>query len=342
MKLRAREWILAFLFGCFISGTLVCAEMAPFQNRESAMKSFAALLKIPPDPPTVSVIVNKSYEGKDGVVLEDLTWGSLDGEKPLAYLMRPSKMDGRLPAIVCLHGTGGSRESESTIQFGNGEWTRPGEPKPHQRLLGWARELARHGYITLALTQRGLDIRTPDTNDQAKNLLVHGRTLMGAIVYEIRQSVTYLQQRSDVDSRHIGMAGLSFGGITTFYTWLVDDRLAAAASICGGVGSVEELLHKGMPSYHGFYWWLPGMLLSGDQGDYAAAMAPRPLMLWAPLQDIGMPREGVDRFVQQVGPAYAKAGQGNNLAIYRLPGEHEFSMEAFDSMKRFFDAHLKN
>jgi dienelactone hydrolase len=194
----------------------------------------------------------------------------------------------------------------------------------------------------LALTQRGLDIRTPDTNDQAKNLLVHGRTLMGAIVYEIRQSVTYLQQRPDVDSSHIGMAGLSFGGITTFYTWLVDDRLAAAASICGGVGSVEELLRKGSPSYHGFYWWLPGMLLFGDQGDYAAAMAPRPLMLWAPLQDIGMPQEGVARFVEQVEPAYVKAGAANNLVVYRLPGEHQFSLEAFTATKKFFDAFLKN
>jgi hypothetical protein len=65
-------------------------------------------------------------------------------------------------------------------------------------------------------------------------------------------------------------------------------------------------------------------------------------MLWAPLQDIGMPREAVDQFVQQVEPAYAKLGKSPNLSIYRLPGEHEFSMEAFASLKKFFDFHLKN
>ncbi len=340
MMRQWKYWALALIFWIFAGIVLFSAEKPSSRNQKSAMKSFAALLKIPPGPPDVSVKLGKVQEEKDGIVLEDIAWESLDGERPMAYLMRPARISGRLPAIICLHGTGGSRESESTLNFGKGEWTRPGETKPHQRLLGWARELARQGYVTLALTQRGLDIRTPDTNDQAKNLLAHGRTLMGAIIYEIRQSVTYLQQRAEVDSHRIGMAGLSFGGITTFYTWLVDDRIAAAASICGGVGSVEILLRKGTPGYHGFYWWLPGMLLLGDQGDFAAAMAPRPLMLWAPLQDIGMPSEGVDQFVRQVEPAYVKLGLDKNLAIYRLPGEHEFSMEAFINMKNFFDAHL--
>src|SRR6185503_5730085 len=130
---------------------------------------------------------------------------------------------------------------------------------------------------------------------------------MGGIVQEIRQSVTYLQSRPDVDRDRIGMTGISFGGITTFYTWLVDDRIAAAAPVCGGVGSVDVLLRRGARSYHGLYWWIPDMLTQGDQGDFAAAMAPRPLMLWAPLSDIGMPNEGVDRFVEVVQPAYAKA-----------------------------------
>jgi dienelactone hydrolase len=342
MILYRKYWTIAFLLWFFMGLGFGGAKKAPFRSRKDAAESFAALLKIPPGPPNVSVQRRKAQEEKDGMVLEDITWESLDGERPTAYLIRPARISGRLPAVICLHGTGGSRESETTINFGIGEWTRPGENKPHQRLLGWARELARQGYVTLALTQRGLDIRTPDTNDQAKNLLVHGRTLMGAIVYEIRQSVTYLQQRSEVDSRRIGMAGLSFGGITTFCTWLVDDRIAAAASICGGVGSVDVLLQKGTPAYHGLYWWLPGLLLWGDQGDFAAAMAPRPLMLWAPLQDVGMPREGVDRFVQQVEPAYVRSGLAKNLAIYRFPGEHEFSLDAFASLEKFFDAHLRN
>ncbi len=309
-------------------------------TRSEAMSSFAALLKIPLESPAVSVTV-KSTREEEGLTIEDVQWESLDGERVIAYVIRPAVTQASLPAIVCLHGSSGSRESEVAPAFGVGDWARPGDTTPHKRLLGWARELSRRGYLTLTLTQRGLDIRTPDTNDQAKDLLVRGHTLMGAIVQEIRQGVTYLQHRKDVDPQKIGMTGMSFGGITTFYTWLVDDRIAAAAPICGGVGSVDVFLRTGRRSYHGFYWWIPNMLTVGDQGNFAAAMAPRPLMLWAPTEDIGMPKEGVERFLEVAQPAYAQAKKPDALVAHRPPGEHSFTLEAFEALEKFFRIHLK-
>ena len=112
-------------------------------------------------------------------------------------------------------------------EFGPGEWTQSGRDKSHTRMLGWARELARRGFIALAITQRGLDRREPPINVQANVMLVQGRTAMGALLYEIRQGLTYLRGRGDVGK--IGVTGMSFGGITSFYTWLADDRVAAAA-----------------------------------------------------------------------------------------------------------------
>jgi len=313
---------------------------SPSWDAPHARRLLADLLKIPSRPPQVSVEVT-GRRVEDGLVIEDLRWASLDGQQVPAFLIRPDT-SARLPAVICLHGTGGSRESETTKAFGSGPWTRPGANEPHTRMLGWARELARRGFVTLAITQRGLDRRAPpDTNDQAKDLLVRGRTLMGAIVHEIRQGVTYLERRSDVDPRKIGVAGMSFGGITSFYTWAVDDRVAAMASICGGVGSIDVLLRKGKPSYHGFYWWIPGMLEKGDQAAFAAAQAPRRLMLWAPREDIGMPKEGVDRFVAGVRPAYAGRGGDKHFVVHQPPGEHEFTVEAFEAMVAFFDVVLK-
>jgi dienelactone hydrolase len=209
-------------------------------------------------------------------------------------------------------------------------------------MLGWARELARRGFITLSLTQRGLDRRAPpDTNDQAKDLLVRGRTLMGAIVQEIRQAVTYLEGRDDVAPGQVAVSGMSFGGITAFYTWLVDGRVKALVSICGGVGSIDALLREGRPSYHGFYWWVPGMLTRGDQADFAAALAPRPLMLWAPRSDIGMPKAGVDRFAATVGRAYTRAHAAQRFVVHQPAGEHEFTLEAFEAMLAFLGLELK-
>lgn len=323
----------------FLTATAWGGESPAFASREAVMKSFAELLKIPLASPSVSVTIRQVTE-EEGLYIEDISWESLDGEEPIAYFIRPVTSAVSFPAIVCLHGTGGSRDSMTTPFFGVGDWKRPGDKTSHTRMLGWARELARRGFAVLALTQRGLDIRTPDTNGQAKDLLVRGRTLMGAIVYEIRQGISFLCQRKDIDPNRIGITGMSFGGITAFYTWLVDSRVAASAPLCGGVGSIDVFLRAGSRSYHGLYWWIPGMLAQGDQGDFAAAMAPRPLMLWAPLHDIGMPKEGVDRFLEVVQPAYRDVKAEGNLVVHRPPGEHEFTVEAFEAMVNFMEKKL--
>ncbi|MGI6455093.1 MAG: dienelactone hydrolase family protein [bacterium] len=336
--MKAQFCILIFTFWFALNA--LSAEAEKFHSTADAMLIVADLLKIPVAYPEVSVMVQEERK-EEGLIIEDIRWRSLDDQTPLAYIIRPASATVPLPAIICLHGTNGSRESMTTEFYGIGPRKRPDSNTSHQRMLGWARELARRGYLTLALTQRGLDIRTPDTNDQAKDLLVRGRNLMGAIVHEIRQAVSHLHQRPDVNRNKIGITGMSFGGITTFYTWLVDDRIAAAAPICGGVGSVDLFLKQGSVSYHGFYWWIPGMLLKGDQGDFAASMAPRPLMLWAPLDDIGMPKEGVDQFLEKTQPAYEQAGAPRNLVIHRPPGEHAFTPDAFEAMVQFFDQFLK-
>ena len=78
-----------------------------------------------------------------------------------------------------------------------------------------------------------------------------------------------------------------------------------------------------------------------DQGDFAAAMAPRPFMLWAPLNDIGMPNEGLDRFLEVVRPAYARSRAKDALLVHRPQREHAFTLEAFEAMVAFFDQQLK-
>ncbi len=303
-----------------------------------ARRTFLDLLQTPAEAPSVSPTVH-GQSREAGLVIEDLSWESLDGESVPAYAIRPAQADGPLPAIICLHGSSGSREAMVTAEFGPGEWVRHGRDEPHTRMLGWARELARRGYMTLAVTQRGLDKREPPINVQSNALLVEGRTGMGAILHEIRQGVTYLEGRGDVGK--IGVSGMSFGGITSFYTWLADDRVEAAAPICGGVGSLDSFIRLGSLSYHGTYWWVPDMLSKGDHGDFAAAMAPRPLMLWAPTSDVGMPREGVDRFRERVEPAYVQAGVAEALQIHQPPGEHSFTVEAFEAMASFFDEFLR-
>ena len=114
------------------------AQEKRFASRAAAMSTFATLLKIPLASPTVKAQVQQTTED-EGLVTEDISWDSLDGERVPAFAIRPKVVAGLLPAVVCLHGTGGSRESETTRSFGFGPWTRYGAKEPHTRLLGWAR-----------------------------------------------------------------------------------------------------------------------------------------------------------------------------------------------------------
>lgn len=313
----------------------VAAQEGPV---DSVRQAIFEMLRSPANAPSVAPRLH-SRVIQQGLVVEDLSWKARDQDTVPAYLIRPEEASGKLPAVVCLHGSSGSRESMVTRQFGPGQWRRPGRDRTHTRMLGWARELARRGFITLSITQRGLDRREPPINVQANVMLIQGRTAMGEILNEIRQGVTYLRERGDVGK--IGVAGMSFGGIASFYAWLLDDRVEAAAPICGGVGSLESFIRLGRLSYHGTYWWVPGMLQRGDHGDFASAMAPRPLMLWAPTSDVGMPRQGVDRFRERVEPAYAQEGAEEALRIHQPPGEHSFTVEAFEAMASFFSEFLR-
>ncbi len=313
------------------------AQTEPFAA--VARNTFLDLLKLPAAHPQVQV-ASHGTRIEEGLRIEDISWTSLDDEVVPAYVVMPENPSGRLPAIICLHGSSGSREAMVTKEFGPGQWTRYGREEPHTRMLGWARELARRGYVALAMTQRGLDRRGPPINTQSNVLLTQGRTGMGAVLHEIRQAVTYLSRRSDVDPKRIGATGMSFGGITSFYMWIIDDRIAAAAPLCGGVGSVDTFGRKGRISYHGTYWWVPGMLAKGDQADFAAAIAPKPLMLWAPTEDVGMPKEAVDQFVAKVRPAYERAGKPSAFVVHQQPGVHSFTPEAFDAMFEFFQKQL--
>ncbi len=308
-------------------------------DRRLTRETFAGLLKTSTDHPAVNVTIHNTVR-EEGLIIEDISWRSGDDQTVQAFVIRKDNVDGRLPAVICLHGSSGSRDSMITKEFGIGEWKRYGQNQPHTRMLGWARELARRDYIILAMTQRGLDNRQPPINTEANVLMAHGRTAMGMTLDEIRQGVTYLQGRTDVDPDRVGTTGMSFGGITAFYMLILDDRIAATAPVCGGIGSIEIFARTGSIGYHGTYWWIPDIVANGDQARFAVAMAPKPLMLWAPTEDVGMTKEAVDHFVSIVQPAYKRAGKPSNFVVHQPPGGHSFTMEAFEAMSKFFDNYL--
>ena len=250
----------------------------------------------------------------------------LDGvnDRVPAALALPKDPLGPVPAVICLHGTGGS-------------WHRlmdGGEFHYRQSLHtcpGWAREWTRRGVATFALTQLNHPPRRESWDwDGAKLFAPYGHTAMGRLVDDVIAAVDYLLTRPEIDATRISVAGFSLGGIVSFYSFAIDERIAAAVSFCGGVGSVQDAVQSGQTRFHSLYYYIHGLLATGtDHPDLLPALAPRPLLICGASQDEGMPESGLRRFEAAARDCYAAAGVPDAFELFHEDGMHALSPTAY-------------
>ena len=238
--------------------------------------------------------------------------------------------------IVCLPGTGGCAEDLADSRFHE---SREG------RLFGWARELAKRGFATLAITLKGTAARRVSPEQWAteqKLLLPYGRTQMGLLVEETLKAARILASTPGVDSDRIGLTGMSLGGNATWYSMACAPWIAAAVPVCGGVGSLAASIQQGDTDRHSGYFYIPHMLRYFDHPEVVAAcMPPRPFMIVAPTEDEDMPREGVDKLAQTVGKSYAAAGHPERFKVHQPEGNHCFLPKYLEWMAEWFRLFLK-
>ena len=122
------------------------------------------------------------------------------GETVPGILMVPREESARKrPGIVCVPGTGGAAEEIADSRF-----------YLEQRLMGWACELARRGFATLAISPKGCEVRRSSLEDWAtenKLLAPYGRTQMGVLVEETLKGARLLAATPGVDPNRIGLTG---------------------------------------------------------------------------------------------------------------------------------------
>ena len=225
-----------------------------------------------------------------GIRVTQLTYTNSLGETVPGILITPlNASDQKLPGVVCIPGTGGSAEMVADQQFYLAE-------APSGMLVGWARELARRGFVTLAISPKGSVTRRPNIeswNLEGKLLTPYGRPQMGILVEETLRAARILAARDGVDPDRVGITGMSLGGNATWYAMAAAPWIRAGAPICGGVGRMATLIHEGDIERHSAYFFIPHMLRYFDHPEVVAAcMPPRPFMMVSPTQDEDMPRRG--------------------------------------------------
>jgi dienelactone hydrolase len=140
-----------------------------------------------------------------------------------AYLARPEKAEGKLPAMVLVHGGGGTAFKE------------------------WAELWAKRGYVALAMDLAGngpdkkrLPDGGPAQDDDTKfaDVPVKDAWTYHAVA-DVLRAVSLLAERPDVDANRIGITGISWGGYLTCIVAGLDDRLKVAVPVYG-CGFLDE------------------------------------------------------------------------------------------------------
>jgi dienelactone hydrolase len=269
-------------------------------------------------------------EDRDGVHVERGTFQSDSTERVPFVLVRPSEA-GRIPAVIVLHGTGGTKESE--------------EPT--------LRDIAARGFAAIAIDGRFHGSRIPGGAHGARE---YNEAIIRAwreievtrqthpfyydTVYDVWRTVDYLQSRADIDPKRIGLIGFSKGGIETWLAAATDERIRVAVP-CIGVQSLKwslenerwqgrantiQVAHEaaardlGAPGVNAKVCralWnkvVPGILSEFDCPNMLRAIAPRPLLIIGGDKDPNCPIEGARIAVTAARKEYARRGASDRFS----------------------------
>lgn len=212
-SLRAALALFTLIAGPFLARAQAPAYPAP----EEARKAFKKLLDRARVPLDVKTIGTKERE--DGQVLEHLSFATekkADGspERVPLLILRPAKSAEKRPAVIVLHGTGGSMRA----------------------MLPYMEELAKRGIIGVAIDARYHGERGgKGSTEYQKAILKAWQTKTGEArehpfyydtVWDVWRLLDLLESRPDIDKSRLGIIGFSMGGIQT---WLAaaDERVYA-------------------------------------------------------------------------------------------------------------------
>ena len=244
---------------------------------------------------------------EDGYVQREIEFQSTHGRRLRVILTLPRPpAAGRLPAVVCLHGHGGSRH---VVYEAEGPYR------------GFAAELGRRGFVTIA----------PDVGQH--EVFEEGRTLMGERLWDTMRCVDYLESLREVDPNCIGCAGLSLGGEMAMWLAAMDTRIKAVVS--AGFLTVMDQMERN----HCLCWKFDGLRELVDFPDIFAMTAPRAL------QCQNGRREPTSQFnvilaryaFEQVRPAYLDFNRPENLELDIHDGAHIVDVPA---LVKFLTWHL--
>jgi hypothetical protein len=268
-----------------------------------------------------------------------ITYASEPGSRVPAYLLVPKdalKGDGpRAPAVLCLHGTDNVVGHGTVVGVG---------AKPNRQ---YASELAERGYVTLAPSYPQLARYQPDL----EALGWESGTLKA--VWDNIRGLDLLESLPFVKPGAFGTIGHSLGGHNSVYTAVFDDRIKAVVSSCGldsfldYYGGDEKVWQPGKGWTQGRY--MPKLAdyrgrlqdIPFDFHELIGALAPRHVLIIAPLGDTNFRAGSVDRIITAARPIFNLYGHPERLRVEHPDCAHDFPPEMREMAYEMFDDVLR-
>jgi dienelactone hydrolase len=339
-----------WLIGGFDAATLQDSRSS---DAARTRQSFLKLIDRPRVPLAPEVRIET---GGDRVRREHFAFASDETNRVPGLLWKLSSRTGRRPAVVLLHGTGGSKRDT--------------------RIETLAEALVARGFVAVAVDGRYHGERAAAGARSAEYVAAILRAyrtekehpFLYDTVWDVMRLIDYLETREDIDASRIGVTGISKGGMETYLAAAVDPRIAVAVPVIGVQSFRWALDHDAWQSRAGTFQAaldgaasdagikvidagfvrrfydrvVPGIYEEFDAPAMLPLVAPRPLLVINGDSDARTPLSGVQESAGAAERAYRAAGAQDRFVLHIQPHTgHVFTPSAEETAVQWFVKWLK-
>ncbi len=339
---------------CYFRVGLIASVLFTLAAPVNAADTRADFLKLIDRPRVALAAEIKETPSADGLTHFAFSFVADADNRVPGLLVKSPAMTGRHPAVIVLHGTGGTKEGEMPFMV----------------------ELARTGFVAVSIDGRYHGARSKVGKGSVEYVDAILRTFRGArehpffydTAWDVMRLIDWLETRDDIDPNRIGLFGVSKGGIETYLTAAVDPRVAVAVPCIGvesfrwaaennswqsRIGTVQvafdaaakdsSVATPGGDFVHVFYSRIaPGLDREFDGPAMLPLIAPRPLLSINGEIDPRTPRPGLDLCVDAARTAYKAAGAEEKFVLRIQPNTaHKVLPESLVLAREWFVRWLK-